>query len=203
MLCKVRLEQVMNGRVRQLRTGIDRDSSRFKRFERRLNGEIHWRARSILRRRGCLDFGDKAVVVTARVSEKLLDKAFPNYDCSRPFFPWLGGVVSMACSELMRRENARNALLQKHPLRVIRVNPCKSPVTTAAQREIQLLVRQAVEQLPDDCRRAIELRLFEGMSRAEAAEVCNVSEQTISNWRFRALQLLAPMLKRVYIADVA
>ena len=59
-----------------------------------------------------------------------------------------------------------------------------------AQAEAILQLKQAVASLPPQAKKVITLTYFEGLTNQEAANVLQLSLQTIKNQKFRALALL-------------
>ncbi len=62
-----------------------------------------------------------------------------------------------------------------------------------ARQELDRL-REIVETLPMQCRRAFEMRKFEGLSHRDIAQRMGLSEKTIENHLTRALARIAELL---------
>ncbi len=61
--------------------------------------------------------------------------------------------------------------------------------------ELELKINDAVQSLPDQCRRVFELSRFENLSYHEIAEQMNLSVKTIENHMGKALRTLRQQLK--------
>ena len=62
-------------------------------------------------------------------------------------------------------------------------------------------LRQAIENLPQQCKLIFKLLFFEGHSTAAIAEQLGISPQTVLNQKTRALQLLRNALARIRLQD--
>lgn len=186
-------DEEMKEGIRLIRSGTAPHASQLQVFITRLDSGIHAIAYRILRERSA-DPTDKAVAVTERLRKKLIERQFPNYDDQRPFWPWVSAIVWMASRELLRRDYHRSKLLDEKQKCVLRTNPYIDPSATIAQGEIRQLVRDKLKLLPKKYRVAVKARDLRGWSRDRTARWCNVSVQTISNWRFQGLKLLRDSL---------
>jgi RNA polymerase sigma-70 factor (ECF subfamily) len=70
-----------------------------------------------------------------------------------------------------------------------------SPDNQMVGKELQLQINQAVEQMPDQCRKVFELSRFENLTYAEIAEQMNLSIKTVEKHKMKALQILRENLK--------
>lgn len=64
----------------------------------------------------------------------------------------------------------------------------------AVQKEEQLLVRKAMEQLQDNYRTILTLRDIEDLSYDEIAQILNISQDKVKIWLFRARKKLKDIL---------
>lgn len=106
---------------------------------------------------------------------------------------WLHRIVVNACLDLLRRKKARPSVpLEDHD----RAGALADAPTTdpAVQRERQLDVLTALQELPDDQRAAVVLVDMEGYSVAEAAEVLDCAPGTVKSRCSRGRDRLAPLL---------
>ena len=69
-----------------------------------------------------------------------------------------------------------------------------SPASKIGREERHALVRQAIDELPENDRQIIQLRNFDGMSNAECANILNLEQKTASIRYVRALQRLRDKL---------
>jgi RNA polymerase sigma-70 factor (ECF subfamily) len=70
-----------------------------------------------------------------------------------------------------------------------------TPESMLMSKEIAVTVREAMEELPDELRTAIELREMEGLSYEEIAQVMNCPIGTVRSRIFRAREAIAGRLR--------
>ncbi len=63
------------------------------------------------------------------------------------------------------------------------------------QKELQELIRQAIDRLPEQCARIFRLSRFEEMKYAEIAAQLNISVKTVENQMGKALRIMREELK--------
>lgn len=103
---------------------------------------------------------------------------------------WLHRIVVNACLDRIRRRQARPTV----PLPETGFNEPASPRDSMAERETSLLVREALEQLPEDQRAPIVLVDVEGYSVAETAKLLGIAEGTVKSRCARGRGKLAKVL---------
>ena len=117
--------------------------------------------------------------------------AFPRYDRSQPFEPWLTRICVNCYRDVLRRQK-------------------RSPVTdafatteekdrllegqAAAEREDLSYVREAVDALPDKLRLAVVLHYFHDMDVALTAKALGVPQGTVKSRLSRARKQLKEVL---------
>jgi RNA polymerase sigma-70 factor (ECF subfamily) len=115
-------------------------------------------------------------------AEDLAQEAFINayrqigaYRGGSKFSTWLYRIAMNACLSWRRRETLRVE---------VAANWAENNSAPRAEREVENgdLVHAALLKLPPKQRAAVMLTLHDGMSHAEAAEILNCSETTVS-WR--------------------
>lgn len=92
------------------------------------------------------------------------------------FAPWLFGIVHNLCIDELRRRRSRPATATVYPdyLTMTHVADAEQDVDALAwQAEQRRLIRDALQNLPDDQREAIELAYFGGLSQREIARQLN------------------------------
>ena len=77
----------------------------------------------------------------------------------------------------------------------------RSPQNALLRKEERATVRRAVRALPDNLRRAIELREFEGLKYREIAEVMGVSLNDVKVLIHRGRKQLAKRLSKVLLSE--
>jgi len=69
-----------------------------------------------------------------------------------------------------------------------------SPLENSSEKNIEALVRTAVEELPEKCGQIFKLNRFDGLSYAEIAQINEISVKTVENQIGRALKYLRSRL---------
>jgi len=103
---------------------------------------------------------------------------------------WLHRIVVNACLDRLRRRQARPTF----PLPEAGPGEPPAPGDAIAERDTQLAVSHALEELPVDQRAAITLIDVEGYSVAEAAQLLGVAEGTVKSRCARGRARLAILL---------
>jgi RNA polymerase sigma-70 factor (ECF subfamily) len=118
-------------------------------------------------------------------------KAFAHLGRFRPgtnFRAWLFRIAHNTFANQCRAERRREALPDDLP------DPERGPVEQALSREALRGLAAAVNRLPTEYRAALLLRVEEGLSFRQVADVLNLTEET-ARWRvFKARQLLLNLL---------
>ena len=78
------------------------------------------------------------------------------------------------------------------------IAPGAGRFTLAARKELAELVRQALDQLPDQDREILHLRYFDELTFGEAAEVLDLTENAATQRCLRALRRLRELWQRVH-----
>jgi RNA polymerase sigma-70 factor (ECF subfamily) len=117
---------------------------------------------------------------------------------------WLARIVlNEALGRLRRRretvdwesiENQHRARAQIIPFPLVAAQP--DPERTMAQREIQELLEQAIDGLPDAFRLVLVARAIEGMSIEDTAELLGIRQETVKTRLHRARTLLRAKLEQ-------
>ncbi len=139
----------------------------------------------------------------SQLSEDLAQEAFikawrklPQFrgDCS--FRVWLGRIVANTTLDYLRRQNPEQPL-DEAVLPASRGD--EAPLRHLEQEEMRQWVRQAVLSLPANCRIALILREYEGLSYREIAQALGIPLGTVMSRLHYARQLLweklAPLLE--------
>src|SRR5262249_43255026 len=111
------------------------------------------------------------------------------YQFPRPFKAWLYAIAVNKCRAAFRRQAAKDfALAQAEPADAAAPDP--SPTDAAIATETAALVVAAVRQLPPQQRVLVVLRVWEGLSYTQIAEVLNRSEGTVRSHMHHGLAAL-------------
>jgi RNA polymerase sigma-70 factor (ECF subfamily) len=119
-----------------------------------------------------------------------------QYQFPRPFKPWLYGIATNKCYEVLR---ARQGFRGVEPAAVEQlISPEPAPDDRAVATETAALVERAVQCLPAQQRAVVVLRLWQGLSYAEIAGVVGRTEATVRSHMSHGLaglrQYLEPRL---------
>jgi RNA polymerase sigma-70 factor (ECF subfamily) len=142
------------------------------------------------------------LVGDAHRSEELFQDVFlavwvkrKQYQFPRPFKPWLYAIAANKCREAARGPSPPVALSLGFPP----VSADPSPEDCLIATETATLVAQAVTRLPPRQRAVVVLRVWEGLSYAEIAEIVDLSEATARSHMHHGLaalrKALEPLLK--------
>lgn len=110
--------------------------------------------------------------------------------------PWLYKIARNRCLDILRRH-------QRSPTHHNRINTgfdaardTAGPRTRVAREERRELIRQIIESMPEEYRSVLTLKHFEDCSRAEMAEILDISEAAVKGRLVRASEhLRAELLK--------
>lgn len=135
-------------------------------------------------------------------SEELFQEVFlavwkfrKQYQYPRPFKPWLYGIALNQCRAEFRCRvpPAAHYFVDDGPDCPTSSDP--SPAETAISTETAALVTQAVTQLPAQQRAVVVMRMWDGMSYAEIAEVVARSEGTVRSHMHHGLAAMRKYLE--------
>jgi len=109
---------------------------------------------------------------------------------------WLSRIVINAALERRRGPNHKKALDLDEALAMGRIIPFPGanfepdPETIAAQRQIRMLLENAIDALPEGFRTILVARVIEGMSVEETAALFDIPPETVKTRLHRARRLL-------------
>jgi RNA polymerase sigma-70 factor (ECF subfamily) len=119
-------------------------------------------------------------------------QAAASFDASRALGPWLTTIARRTCIDLHRRETRRatsnlDDVTAAHPA-LVTVGP------DVGQSYDAWVVRQAIDELPDDERAIVRMQHVDELSHAEIADKLGVPLGTVKSRSFRAHRRLAAAL---------
>ena len=116
-----------------------------------------------------------------------LRAALDRYDESRPFRPWLTGVVVRPCLDRLRRRRRERRLFESEPDGPVpSAEPSGSPLASLLAEERRAAVNAAIAALPEHQRVPLVLRYHGEMSYDEIAERLDWTRQRVAVSLFRA-----------------
>lgn len=128
-------------------------------------------------------------------------RALPGFRGESAFYTWLYRIAT---------NTAKNHLISNHRRQYdvdiddeastyteqdLGLEENESPESLLVKDQVERVVFEAIEQLPDDLRTAITLREFEGMSYEEIAQVMECPVGTVRSRIFRAREAIDAKLK--------
>jgi RNA polymerase sigma-70 factor, ECF subfamily len=129
-------------------------------------------------------------------SEELFQEVFlavwekrRTYRLPSPFRSWLFAIAANRCRADFRRARAPAVSLDE-PFAVSPAAKGDSPVEAAVGAETAQMIAAAVAELPEQQRSAVVLRIWNGLSYAEVAEILQCSEATARSHMHHGLNAL-------------
>src|SRR3954451_10273930 len=130
-------------------------------------------------------------------------RTWSNFAASPAWQPWLGRIaINEALGRLRRqRSSPPMTVLEPHhtEARIIQfphAAASEDPETTMAQREIQHVVEQAIDELPEAFRIVFITRVVEGMNVEETADILDLKPETVKTRLHRARAMLRDNVER-------
>jgi len=143
------------------------------------------------------DASDAAQEALVRVYTRL-----QNFRGDSAFSTWLFRVVTNTCLDELRRRGRLRCASLDDPLQceegaLIRQTTAEadSPVDLAERRELQAVVKGAIDRLPNDYRAVVVLRDLQAYSYHEIAEILGTSVGTVKSRLHRARLALRHILR--------
>jgi RNA polymerase sigma-70 factor, ECF subfamily len=129
---------------------------------------------------------DEAADLTQEVFLSLCDQH--GYDASRGTLgAYLTTVTRTRAIDRLRRRTRRVRLLREHHAAAPMPTPSPTPVERISEAECSVRVRKALDGLPPNERRALEMAYFQGLTQAEIAEDLQTPLGTVKSWCRRGL----------------
>ena len=122
-------------------------------------------------------------------------KAAGNFRRDSAVGTWLYRITVNACLDRLRRQAARPTVHYPDPDSPIWRQATEDPTDMAEQRELRLVLEQALAQLPTDQRAAVVLVDVQGLPVDEAAAVLGVPNGTVKSRCARGRAKLATALR--------
>lgn len=112
------------------------------------------------------------------------------------FRSWLHRVCTNVCLSEMRSRKTRDERLRQHAEEFYAMHWRDiDPLAETERRELQHSIHRALPKLSDGERDAVTLRIFEGRSAAEIAEIMGIAPATVRSHVRHAIQRLRTMVE--------
>jgi RNA polymerase sigma-70 factor (ECF subfamily) len=117
-----------------------------------------------------------------------------QYQYPRPFKPWLYAIALNKCRASFRGRAAPTVALDGEEA-YTPTAPEATPADAAIATETAALVNRAIKQLPHQQRAVVVLRIWQGLSYAQIAEVVGCTEATARSHMHHGLAALREILE--------
>lgn len=111
--------------------------------------------------------------------------------------PWLYRIARNRCLDILRRRQISPTHGRPLETGVDAIRASAGPGTRVAGAERDALLRELVDQMPDEYRSALLLKHVENLSRSEIAATLEISEASVKGRLARASKSLQELLDRV------
>ena len=133
-------------------------------------------------------------------------RAISNFKGESAFYTWLYRIA-VNCTHTYVEKNLKRSLLPDEKITLdegtFALNPSlidsHTPESHLVNQEIVQVIAQSMAELPEELRRALELRELEGLSYDEIAEQMQTPVGTVRSRIFRAREAIAACLKPVLL----
>ena len=99
--------------------------------------------------------------------------------------PWVSRIVANTAKDIRRQQFRQGEV----PFVEIKA-PGRTPEELAQEKQLLVLLREMISLLPDTYRQVIELRVYEGFSTRQTADLLHVSRANVSTRLHRAVKML-------------
>ncbi len=99
--------------------------------------------------------------------------------------PWVSRIVANTAKDIRRQRSRQGEV----PFVEIKA-PGRTPEDLAQEKQLLALLREMISLLPDTYRQVIELRVYEGLSTRQTADLLHVSRVNVRTRLHRAVKML-------------
>jgi RNA polymerase sigma-70 factor, ECF subfamily len=178
-----------------VRHALDRDVEAFRVIMQRHNQRLYRIARSVLRNSAEAEDAVQEGYVAAF-------SHLASYRGESPLGAWLSRIVMNEALGRLRRKPAATdfapleAVPEAEIIQFPSAAPHDDPERTMAQRQILQLVENATDALPEVYRVVFVIRVIEGMSVEETADLVGIKPETVKTRLHRARHLIREQLNK-------
>ncbi|MDL2324716.1 RNA polymerase sigma factor [Ruminococcaceae bacterium OttesenSCG-928-A16] len=121
----------------------------------------------------------------------ILHNKIATLQSPQAFSSWLYRIVANQCN-LMKREKAKKklVLLEDDDSLMVEVSTENLPHEEVEREELQTLIRQAINSLPEDCKLCIVLFYYENLKYEEIGKVLGVTATDVGNLLVKGKKLI-------------
>ena len=127
-----------------------------------------------------------------------------RYDEKRSFSTWIFTIARNACIDHLRRRLrdplsslAPNAPVAPPDLDSLPDRHAPDPRATAERRDLVQVVRAELAKLPDHRRAAVEMKIMDGLTYREIAEILQTPLGTVAFWVRESVEIVAAQLRHL------
>ena len=142
-----------------------------------------------------------AILTSPDEAQDLTQEVFLTLSTTELYDPSRGSVgaflttlVRSRAIDVLRRRSRRVRLLHEHWKAAPAPEPLATPLDAVASEQCGARVRQALAELPETERRALELAYYQGLTQAEIADELGAPLGTVKSWCRRGLLTLRKAL---------
>ena len=130
--------------------------------------------------------------------------ALDGFQPERPFAPWLLGIASHYCIDVLRRRRTEARLFDPREIDADQcMDPGPSPLRRLAGAEQRAELLSAIESLPEKYRLPLVLRYWSELDYAAIGEVLGATREQVGTLLFRAKRQLRERLRARAVAEDA
>jgi RNA polymerase sigma-70 factor (ECF subfamily) len=139
-------------------------------------------------------------------------ESLSRFEGRSSFYTWLYRIVMNLCLDRKRRDRSDREVGWNEEVAVAGLADPSTPASDAARTapdaevehlELRRIVARAIESLPDDARRTLQLREIDGLSYKEIAESLGIPKGTVMSRLFYARRRLAELLRAAGVDPLA
>ncbi len=138
---------------------------------------------------------DEAMEITQKTFIKVYHR-IDTLDDEQKFSSWIYRIANNLCLDELKRAGRRRSTPLENVLHVQNRSADHSPYSKLADKELQMILQQALASIPDAQRTVIILKEFEEMTFREIAEVLDEPENTVKSRMYYGLKALRKIFEK-------